>query len=82
MRRGRMSARRQLNLYGTVNDSQFLKEHRPYRNTMYSDDAEIYQKELEQDYHLNRFQNEIIQIDCSNYARDTNQFNMFGSLVQ
>ena len=49
-----------------------------YRNTMYSNDAEIYQKELEQDYHLNRFQNEIIQIDCSNYARDTNQFNMFG----
>ena len=78
MRRGRMSARRQLNLYGTVNDSQFLKEHRPHRNTMYSNDPEIYQKELEQDYHLNRFQNEIIQIDCSNYSVDTNQFNMFG----
>ena len=79
MRKGKLSARRELILYAKVKEDYFKRKDKKERPKGYSNDnEELYTKEQEEDFDLNRFQNRIVQLYCSGYAGQFNQFNMFG----
>jgi len=76
MRRGKLSARRELLLSGIVKEDYFRRKDRMDRPTNYRYENE--EQELDEKYDTNRFQNRTMKLYCSGYAGQFNQFNMFG----
>ena len=79
MRRGKLSARRELILYAKVTEDYFKRKDKKKLPKGYvHKNEDPYTKEQETDFDLNRFKNRILKLYCSGYAGQFNQFNMFG----